>query len=152
MQDTITVGSAVDLIDYSISNFQDGLKADYIEKMIFAINNNVQVRDYLIGLPASHPINECVEFLSYLSKSVDEQDRFAVDTVNAMYQYELGYIKKSIELISNASTVNPEYSLASLITRVITAGWPSNSFATMRSELVDKVVDKLKEISDEEIC
>ena len=149
--DTITVGGAVDLIDYSIDNFMDGLKPDYISKMIYAVNNHLQVRDYLIGLPVSHNIEKCSEFLSYLSKSIDEQDRFAVDTVNAMYQYELENIEKSINLLANTHAVNPEYNLAILLTRAIKAGWPSDTFATMRNELASKVEETIAEQADEVI-
>mgnify|MGYP006270842249 CR=1 FL=1 len=148
---TITVGSAVDLIDSAIVNFEDGLDSNSISNLIHAVNNHLQVRDYLIGLPANHEIEKCVEFLSYLSKSIDEQDRFAVDTVNAMYQYELENLKKSIELLANAQAVNPEYSLANLVTRAIQAGWPSNAFAKMRNELAHKVVENITEQADEVI-
>ena len=147
----ITVGSAVDLINSSIEKFHDGLNPNYIELMITAVNNHLQVRDYLMGMPATHPINECVEFVSYLSKSIDEQDRYAVDTVNAMFQYELGNVEKSKELLTSAKSVNPDYNLAQLLTRVISAQWPYASMATMRSELHPKVVSHLEDIAHEVI-
>ena len=68
-----------------------------------------------------------------------------------MYQYELENIEKSINLLANTHAVNPEYNLAILLTRAIKAGWPSDTFATMRNELASKVEETIAEQADEVI-
>lgn len=148
---TITLGYAVSLIDSSFNNFQDGLSDETIKYITYAVNNNLQIRDYLIGLPLEYDINTCSQFLDYLANSVDESERYAYDTVNAMFQYELGNSIACLNLLSNASKANPDYNLTKLIQRVVVAGWPATQFVAMRNDLANTVKEIIEESSDEVI-
>ena len=150
---TITYGQAIDAIDASIANVSNGidLNDSTVEAITLAVNNDLQIRDYLIGLPASHDIKECANFIDYLARMAGDNNRYAFDTVNAMYQYELENMEACKRLIASASEINPNYSLLKLITRVLQAGWAPSSFATMRNELAPKVANHIAENLDYEI-
>ena len=54
LKEKITVGEAVDLIHNSILDFQDGLNSEIISKLIYSINNELQIRDYLLEIGRAH--------------------------------------------------------------------------------------------------
>ena len=143
---TLTLGEAIDTIDSAFNNVvaDIALNDSTVEEITYAVNNALWVRDYLIGLPENNGISNCIKFINYLSSKVPAQDRFAYDTVNAMFQYELGNVETSMSLIQLAEEVNPNYSLTGLIKRVLSAGWPQNNFAVMRSELATSVEQEIR--------
>ena len=149
LKEKITVGEAITLIHDSIMTFEDGLPSADISAIIYAINNEIQIRDYLLGLPATFPIETCQAFMSYISDSVDGADRYSVDTINSAYFFETGDIEMSVMLLATALDTKSDYSLALLLKRVIEAGWPTDSFRRMREELHDKVVGMLEEMSEQ---
>lgn len=149
LKEKITVGEAINLINTSILDFQDGLASETISKLIYSINNEIQVRDYLLGLPNTFPIETCIEYLSYLSASVDGAERYSLDTVNSAYHYEIGEMELSAILLSKAIDTKSNYSLAQLLQRVILAGLEPESFAEMRNNLHSKVIALLEESSEQ---
>ena len=142
MTTTITYGEAIDTIDNAISDFANGLElADStIADITFAVNNDLQMRDYLIGLPNNHGLNISAGFVNELSEKVAPAEKFAYDTVNAMYHYELKNIEACKTLLDSAELSNPDYNLPKLIKRVISAEWPASTFTSMRTELASTVV------------
>jgi sulfur transfer complex TusBCD TusB component (DsrH family) len=150
MTTTITRGDSLALINDSIRNISNELPVQDsdIQKIIFAVNNDLQIRDYLIGLPNSYTLEQCSEFVDYLARMAGDESRYAFDTVNAMYNYELENTKACERLITQSYKANPDYSLTKLVSRVLEAGWPSNAFANMRNELAPKVMDNILEDID----
>ena len=151
MTPTLTVSEAVTLINEAILDFEDGLTNDTIQEIVFAVNNEIQIRDYLMGLPNTYSMDTCKEFLAYISNSVDGADRYAVDTVLSAYFYETEDMETSVAYLSSALDTKSGYPLANLIKRVVFAGWPASEFATMRNELAPQVIETLKEIADQQI-
>ena len=151
MTPSITVSEAITLINDSILDFQDGLSKDTLDKIIFAINNEIQVRDYLLGLPITFPLDTCKAFLTYISESIDGADRYSVDTVLSAYFYETEDMEISVGYLSSALDIKSGYPLANLLQRVMSAGWPSESFVQMRNELHPKVLESITEIADQQI-
>jgi hypothetical protein len=148
LKEQITVGEAVALINNSIMNFEDGLSSETISKLIYSINNEIQIRDYVLGLPNTFPLETCRSFLSYVGASVDESESYAIFTILSAYFFELEEVELSALSIATALNIKPDYSLALLLDRVYTAGWSSNSFVQMRDELHEKVVAGLEEMSE----
>ena len=149
MTPSITISQAVTLINDSILDFEDGLTNDTIQEIIFAVNNELQVRDYLMGLPNTFPMETCKAFLSYLSDSAGIANSYAVDTVLSAYCYETEDMVGSMTFLATALDTKPDYSLAKLIGRVMQAGWPADSFGKMRLELHSKVLDEIANRADE---
>lgn len=149
MTHTITTGEAVALINDSILDFEDGLSSETISKIIFAINNEIQIRDYLLGLPSTFDMDTCKAFIAYIAESVDGAERYSLETILSAYCYETEDIDVSMELLASALDIKSEYPLALLIERVIKAQWPSSAFTQMRMELHPKVVESIEEIKDQ---
>ena len=147
---TITYANAVKTIDNAISDFANGLElADStVAEITFAVNNDLQMRDYLIGLPSAHGLNISAGFINELSEKVTPSERFAYDTVNAMYHYELKNIEACKTLLDSAELSNPDYNLLNLIKRVVSAEWPASTFTSMRTELASTVAEIIADNSD----
>jgi len=146
---TITIGEAISLINNSILDFQDGLSQDTIEKIVYAINNEIQVRDYMLGIPETYSLATAVEFVKYLVSSVDEEDIVALATIASAYEYENENYLTSATLLNKVKQLNPTYFLANLLDRVFEANWPADSFAGMRKQLHPQVIAKLEEMKDQ---
>jgi hypothetical protein len=149
LKEKITVGEAMDLLHNSILNFQDGLNSETISKLIYSINNEIQIRDYLLGLPNTFSLETCKSFLSYLGASVDESESYSILTILSAYFYEQDEIELCALSLATALEIKPDYSLAKLLDRVYEAGWSADSFVKMRNELHAKVIEMLEEKSEE---
>lgn len=149
LKEKITVGEAVALINNSIMDFQDGLSPETINKLIYSINNEIQIRDYLLGLPSVYSLETCKSFLSYVGASVDEAESYSILTILSAYFYEQNEIELSALSLATALNIKPDYSLAKLLDRVYEAGWSANAFVQMRNELHETVVVMLEEMSEE---
>lgn len=149
LKEKISVGEAVALINNSIMDFQDGLSSEAISKLIYSINNEIQIRDYVLGLPSTFPMDTCKAFLSYLADSVDGVERYPLETVLSAYFYETSDMETSAMLLASALDTKSDYALANLLERVFQANWEPSAFATMRSELHHKVVEQLEEMQDQ---
>ena len=149
LKEKITVGEAVDLIHNSILDFQDGLNSEIISKLIYSINNELQIRDYLLGLPNTFPLETCKEFLSYLGASVDESESYSILTILSAYHYEQNEIELCALALATALEIKNDYNLAQLLDRVYEANWPKETFVQMRNELHSKVIANLEEMSEE---
>jgi len=147
---TITYANAVKTINTAISDFANGLElADStVADITFAVNNDLQMRDYLIGLPIHHGLGISAGFINELSEKVTPSERFAYDTVNAMYHYELKNIEACKTLLDSAELSNPDYNLLKLIKRVVSAEWPSSTFTSMRNELAGTVAEHIADNYD----
>ena len=146
---TITVGEAINLINDSILSFEDGLPSDTISKIIYSINNEIQVRDYFLGLPETFGLDTCLSFLSYIGASIDEDESYSIATLMSAYFYEKEEVELAAISLELALKTKPNYSLANLLDRVFTAGWSADSFVSMRKELHPRVVAGLEEMKDQ---
>jgi hypothetical protein len=150
---TITLGEAVLTIDFAIENVINDihLNDSTIEEITYSVNNHKWIRDYLIGLPVQHGLDKSIDFVNYLSRMTNAEDSFAYDTLLAMYYYEKENKEMVNAYIKSATKSNPNYELLALIKRVVSAEWPSNSFAEMRSQLAPQVVKDIHANKDEVI-
>lgn len=147
---TITYANAVELIDQAIKDFSNGLELSdsTIAEITFAVNNDLQMRDYIIGLPNTYGLNISAGFVNELSNNVTHAERFAYDTINAMYHYELKNMEAVQLLVQSAEDSKPNYNLLKLIKRVISAEWPASTFTSMRTELASTVAEYIADNSD----
>ena len=113
---TLTLGQAKELIDNSFELWSNDFyvpEAD-IENIAFGINNDLQLRDYLVGYPNEHAMQNCLEFVNYLDSQLNAEDTYATKSVLALYEYEIGNKDKAGELANLASNANPTYSMPKL--------------------------------------
>jgi len=71
-----------------------------------------------------------------------------VQSLWSAYAYEAENREEAFSHLNEAKRIDSTNSLALLLGRVFSAGWPPASFASMRNELHPKVVEGLKEIEE----
>ena len=136
----VTRTEACDLITSMLNN-DINLEGRDLEKVIFAVNEDLQVRDWLTGMPGTWPIEDCIKFAQYMAVHATAEDSVPFTTVQSQFCYEMGDKEDAKKLLEYSLGVNPTYSLAQLMTRVVEVGWPSDAFKTMRETLHPKVVE-----------
>lgn len=101
--------------------------------------NDIQVRDFALGshTDATHEIYW--QMWRYLLRIAPIGFVAPVATLFAATSYERGEGALAQRALDRAAADDATYSLTSLLRRVFSAGWPPESFATMRKELHPKV-------------
>ena len=138
----ITRKEACELITSHIGMPVDEIMQEARERMIFAVNNDIQVRDFFMGLPVTHEMKDVLKLSTFLAGMAKQGEDVPFFTLTGMFAYEMGNDKLCRLSLNYAEKNNPSYSLTQLLKRVIMSGWPRESFLTMRKELHKKVVDQ----------
>lgn len=135
----VTRKEAVELISGMLNN-DINLEGEELEKVIFAVNEDIQVRDWMMGLPIKWSLEESIKFMQYMAVHATAQDSVPFVTVQAIFYYELGEVDKATQCLNYSIHMDSGYSLALLVKRVIDAGWPQGSFKPMRDSVHPKIV------------
>jgi len=151
--DTITTGEAKLTLDKVIKQIaeQTGeilIASDDVNIIAYALENNLQLRDYLMGLTSDglsvDSVTNILRVLMVLVKSA-ELPAYPIETVLASYMYRLGD-SDALDMLANG--LARSYSLAQLLQRVMNSGLAPNMFAVMANELHSKVVEELTRTSE----
>lgn len=152
-----TIGRVKNLIDLTASMVKiDGeemsLDAADFADIVAGVNKNLQVRDYLMGLPMTYTLGESLAIVQFFRNNLDADDENLIpfSTIAGAFYYELG--DNSLADLLNSHGLQAGYPLAKLLDRVYSAGWPAENFATMRDELHPKVLVTLDEIAGDLIA
>jgi hypothetical protein len=137
----VTRKEAVDLIKDSMDT-DISLQGENFEKVVLAINEDLQVRDWMMGMPERYPIKDCVEWTQYMAVKTTREDSVPFIAVQAILQYEQDNVEQQIALLNYAHSINPEYSLVTLLRRVCDIGFPAEYFTTMRKEIDSKIIEE----------
>jgi hypothetical protein len=147
MNTTITRGEAMDTIDFAIEQFINDMhvKQGTIDLITYAVNNDLQIRDYFLGLPYEFNLPTCVDFVGYLASKTNDSECYAYDTISAMYHIEQGNVELAESLLEIAEKNSPDYNLMKLAKRIISAGWDGKTLEKMREDLHLTVIETIKE-------
>lgn len=139
-----TYAEAVTAFDLCLNTFADSgiLEESVIRTAYLGIDKGIQVRDYALGaVGISLPLSDSIRFLS-IFKVVGESAH--IEAIKGAYAYEGGEIEVALGYLAKAHELDSKNSLATLLLRVISSGWPVGAFASMREELHPKVIEGLK--------
>lgn len=112
---------------------------DHIAEVAAAMQKDIQLRDFVLGLPSERKIQDVNGYLAYFMDSVPTKFIAPIASVLAANLYSLEDVDSAKELISTALVHNPSYSLANLLNRVFSTSWPAGAFKTMTEELHPRV-------------
>jgi tetratricopeptide (TPR) repeat protein len=136
----VTRKQACELITESLNNDIE-LTGEKLAAVILAVNSDLQVRDWLIGLPNRWSHDEGIKLMQYLCVHAPSEDLVPFVTLQALYYYESGNVEKAISLIDYALRLDKNYALANLFKRVMNISLPITDFQAMRNELDHKVIE-----------
>jgi hypothetical protein len=142
---SITRREAKIAVDTFINNYLANTSADVQPETIVSIQaaltgQDLQIRDYLLGLPLEYPLDQITEAVSVMAEFLPEGNRASLYSVLAAYEFQGGNTEVAQDFLSLAFADEHNYALANLLRRVIAAGWLPEQFAEMQREVHPKVV------------
>jgi hypothetical protein len=137
--ETITRKEACELIRKSIG--KDMPEGEVFDKIVYAVNNDMQVRDFLLGLPQYYDVQEVISFLCHMANESKIGDDIPFVVVSGAIAYETGHLEEFYKHAGYASVHAPEYSLNQVLMRAVAAGYPAKMLSKMREELHAKVME-----------
>jgi hypothetical protein len=147
--ESMTTGEAKLTLDKVIKQIAEqtgeiNIASDDVAIIAYALENNLQLRDYLMGLTSDglsvESVTNILRVLMVLIKGA-ELPAYPIETVLASYMYRLGDSAGALVMLANG--ISRDYSLAKLLLRVFNAGLAPNSFSIMAQELHGKVMEEL---------
>ena len=151
MSNDITNGIAHEACDTLIAQFTANapLDTNLVEIVVKASNANVNYRDYILGAPVlAFGHQKAIHFITDLLPLMAESERVPFYTILSSFYYEINDSELAVASLHTAQAIDPSYSLAKLLTRVIGAGFPPTMMTAMRNELHPKVTETLVNESD----
>ena len=141
----------VEDIRKAVDNIADGVipSAQHIAEVAIATNENLQIRDFIMGMHLEKDINYIGEYISLLGNVIVKDKAVPLATVFCGYLYQIEEKDYAIRFLNDVLKVNPEYSLAQLLYRVFIAQWPAGEFKKMAEQLHPSVLENIYSINDE---
>jgi hypothetical protein len=151
VKENLTIGRGVESINALVNSFQDSqeLSSELIADMAEVVSADLQVRDYLMGLPLTLSVKDSIRFAEAIIPLVEEKHRTPWYAILSAYHYENGDTPSAFLSLIECQKLAPDYSLAKLLDRVYKAGWPAPAFASMRDELHPKVVQTITDTAND---
>jgi len=134
----------------AVDEMADGINpsAKHIAELAVAAKENIQVRDFLMGLRAEKDFKFVGEYLEYMVELIKKDYSYPLATVLTTYFYEHGASDTAKDLLDQVLDIDPEYALGKLLQRVYAAEWPAESMADMAKELHHKIIDTIYETEE----
>mgnify|MGYP003704910907 CR=1 FL=1 len=105
--------------------------------------SDIQVRDFALGCHDESSLAAHLQMWRQLLKLAPPKFVAPVATLFAALAYENGEGAMAHRALDRALLDQPDYSLACLLRRVFSSGWPPSGFAQLRSELHPKVASTI---------
>ena len=143
----------VENIRKSIDELADGVtpSAQHIAEVAIATNNNLQIRDFIMGVQLEKDIDYVGKYLELLGNVINKQTAIPLATIFCGYLYQIEEKDYAIRFLNDILEENPEYPLAKLLYRVFAAEWPAGKFKEMAEKLHQSVLDNIYSIDGEVI-
>jgi len=143
----------VEDIRKAIDNVADGVipSAQHIAEVAIATNENLQIRDFLMGVQLEKDIDYVGQYISLLGNVIVKDKAVPLATVFCGYLYQVEETEQAKSMLIEVLNLNPDYALAKLLSRVFLAEWPAGAFKQMAEELHTKVVDTIYAIDTQEV-
>jgi hypothetical protein len=100
---------------------------------------DLQVRDYALGCMEREDLAKHVEMWRWIVRIAPTRFLAPPATLLSAISYEVGDSALATSSLEQALEADSQYPLALLLNRVFSAGWPAETFATMRTELHPKI-------------
>jgi hypothetical protein len=143
----------VEDIRKAIDGMADGVipSAQHIAEVAIATNENLQIRDFLMGVQLEKDIDYVGEYIALLGNVIVKDKAVPLATVFSGYLYQIEKVDEAKVMLVEVLNLNPEYPLALLLNRVYQSQWAPSEFKEMALQLHHKVVDGIFAIDAQEV-
>lgn len=128
-----------------IDRYADGIEPtpQEIAQFAVAINEHIQVRDFVMGIPSERDVNYVGNWLAYVGNKTPEVYDVPIATIMSSFYYSVGNEESATFYVEKALNSNPNYSLAILLKKVYESNWGADGIVDMRNNLHVKVKAEL---------
>lgn len=143
----------VEDIRKAIDGVADGVipSAQHIAEVAIATNENLQIRDFIMGIQLEKDVDYVGQYISLLGNVIVKDKAVPLATIFCGYLYQIEEKEQAKSMLLDVLNLNPDYSLAKLLQKVFAAEWPISVLKEMAEQLHSKVVDGIYAIDTEEI-
>ena len=133
----------VEDIRTAINDLADGVipSAEHIAEVAIATNDNLQIRDFLMGVQLETSMDYVGEYISLLGNVIEKEKAIPLATVFCGYLYQTEQKEYALKFLDNVLEIKSDYPLALLLQRVFQSEWPPSELQKMAEMLHPKVVD-----------
>jgi hypothetical protein len=132
------------VMDFIADFAADGLVRDKrLIALVLTRLKDLQVRDFALGSVSTENLELYCNAWRWLLRFAPQGYVAPVANLLAAVAYEKGDGDLAHRALDRAVKDDPEYSMTALLRQVFSAGWPPESFATLRSELHPRICDAL---------
>ena len=141
----------VEDIRVAIDELADGIipSAQHIAEVAIATNENLQIRDFLMGLRLEKDTDYIGTYLSVIGNVITKDKCIPIATVFTTYLYEAEEKEYAKEFLGKVLEKNPDYSLAKLLMRVYDAQWPASEMREMAVKLHASILENIYEVNND---
>jgi hypothetical protein len=133
---TITRREACDLITKSIGQTPTTKEFDLIAH---AVNSDLQVRDFLMGLPIEHDMQKVIDFICHMVNFTIKEQEAPFVSIALAFAFETNSTDTCKSMVKYLEEEHAKYPLAALLIKVVNSNWPTTTLKNMRDELHPKV-------------
>ena len=152
---TITVGDAIKSLNFLATNFMETKELDReaLSVSTRAINGNILVRDYFLGMPQDFGLTFMISLSKEMIEEVEKLGLYPVNfyAVYSAFLYESGDKELCTYNIKKALEIDERHSLTQILLRVYKSEWEASGFLDVRNNLHSKVILDTKKHAKEEI-
>jgi hypothetical protein len=140
----------VEDIRVAIDELADGVipSAQHIAEVAIATNENLQIRDFLMGVQLETDLEFVGEYIQLLGNVIVKEKAIPLATIFCGFLYQIDEREQASEFLNKILDAKPNYSLAQLLRQVFDAEWPPSELRKMAEHLHPKVVDTIYEIDN----
>ena len=135
----------------AVDGIADGVipSAKHIAEIAIATNENLQIRDFLMGLRLEKDMDYIGTYLSVIGNVITKDKCIPIATVFTTYLYEAEEKEYAKEFLGKVLEKNPDYSLAKLLMRVYDAQWPASEMREMAVKLHASILENIYEVNND---
>lgn len=140
----------VEDIRTAINELADGVipSAEHIAEVAIATNDNLQIRDFLMGVQLETSMDYVGEYISLLGNVIEKEKAIPLATVFCGYLYQTEQKESALKFLDNVLEIKSDYPLALLLKRVFQSEWPPSELQKMAEMLHPKVVDGIYNVKN----
>lgn len=129
----------------SVDKFVDGAEptAEDVAQITYGINQNLSLRDFVMGLPSDRDMDYVGNWVAYICCSTPKEYAAPIISIFSALLYETESIGAAYEHLELAQSYDPNYSLTQLLKRVYESNWPTSAMTKMREQLHPKVKETI---------
>ena len=120
--------------------------AKHIAEVVIATNENLQIRDFILGMECEKDIEDIKNYISIFLNVVAKEKVVPLATIFCKYLYQTNSISFAKKYLDSILEQQPDYNLAKLMKSAFNQGWSPEVFINISKDLHTKTLHLIYEL------